>query len=315
MGTTNIAIAIEAMDLIRRGGRYPTEEQKTGQNIADCKRFVEMAVTQAGKRIAYRGSNDMIRNLCVNVKAFDSDCPIGALVFMVRHDGQEPNRYKPGGEGYKLNFANCNAHHVGIYLGKGWIAESAQSIGHWEVTKQEKRKFSHYGLIPDVEYLADEKDCVGKEVADYFSKRAYTERETHIKESRNAYAFVSNNGKFVNLRKSADLGSEILAQMQDGEPLQVLANKANRWSKVIYNGIVGYMRTSMYKYGAPENSVLALDNAAAEDDVASNADWGEFDDKTNISPNAYDTEQLLQEIQELKERVSVLENMLGMGVG
>ena len=85
----------------------------------DCQAFVEHCMKLAGKRIQYRGSNDMIREFAINVRPVDDEIKPGCLVFMVRHDGKEPIRYGRGGAGYRLQFEGWNAHHIGIYVGNG----------------------------------------------------------------------------------------------------------------------------------------------------------------------------------------------------
>ena len=140
---TGKELALSAQALVGVGGTYQQ---------ADCQGFVERAFRRIGIRCDYRGSNDMIRNLAYNVQQIDNNIPIGALVFWVRRNGKEPERYKIGGAGYMPQFNGWNASHVGIYVGNGKVAESGISIGHWAITDIKQRKATHYGLAKGINY-------------------------------------------------------------------------------------------------------------------------------------------------------------------
>lgn len=140
---TNIELANKAKELVARGGTYQE---------ADCQAFVEKCFREIGVKCNYLGSNDMIRNLAINIKAIDNDIQIGDLVFWVRHNGREPARYKKGGKMYRSDFDGWNASHIGIYLGDGKVAESGMSIGHWAITNMKARKATHYGKAKTIQY-------------------------------------------------------------------------------------------------------------------------------------------------------------------
>ena len=85
----------------------------------DCQAFVEKVLAAAGvrdengKRYNWLGSNDMWRHAVYN-RLTVAECmaqygsiPIGAWLFTIKHDGNEPARYTDG----------VNAAHVGIYVG------------------------------------------------------------------------------------------------------------------------------------------------------------------------------------------------------
>lgn len=88
---------------------------------ADCQKFVEMVLIDCGvkkpdgKPYDWKGSNSMWRNALAWKGTIDEcivkygDIPLGAWVFIVKHDGGEVERGYHDNEG--------NAKHVGIYVG------------------------------------------------------------------------------------------------------------------------------------------------------------------------------------------------------
>lgn len=111
----------------------------------DCQGFVERVLLALGVVCNYRGSNDMFRNLCYETMT-KADCikrygkiPNGALLFVVKHDGKEPSRYKDG----------FNASHVGICTNKGRGAAESSIGGVKQCTLT---KWTHVGLCAFIDY-------------------------------------------------------------------------------------------------------------------------------------------------------------------
>ena len=111
----------------------------------DCQGFVERVLLALGVKCNYLGSNDMFRNMC-SVTMEKSECirrygkiPDGALLFVVKHDGKEPKRYKDG----------FNASHVGICTNKGYGAAES-SVGG--VKQCRLTKWTHVGLCKYITY-------------------------------------------------------------------------------------------------------------------------------------------------------------------
>lgn len=204
---TGKELALSAQALVGIGGTYQQ---------ADCQGFVERAFHRIGMRCNYRGSNDMIRNLAYNVQQIDNNIPIGALVFWVRRNGKEPERYKVGGSAYRQEFDGWNASHVGIYIGDGKVAESGLSIGHWVITDIKQRKATHYGLAKGINY------------ANFDNK---TDSSINIpKQANNAkkdinidteYAIVATATGTLNIRKLPDINSAILTRLRKWQLIKI----------------------------------------------------------------------------------------------
>jgi hypothetical protein len=121
----------------------------------DCQGLVEWTLRELGMEADYRGTNDMWRNL-VSVKGSIEDgvkrfgaIPVGALIFIVDHDGGEPALYQGDGAG--------NAWHVYVKIADRMLVHA--SAGNLMVTT---RTFDDqiipnggpnaYGLINGVDY-------------------------------------------------------------------------------------------------------------------------------------------------------------------
>lgn len=110
------------------GAEYSLQAQSTkydglSYEKADCQKFVELVLIDCGvkkpdgKPYDWKGSNSMWRN-ALSWKGTVQECiekfngiPLGAWVFIVKHDGGEVERGYHDNEG--------NAKHVGIYVGSG----------------------------------------------------------------------------------------------------------------------------------------------------------------------------------------------------
>lgn len=111
----------------------------------DCQAFVEYCLRQYARIIKdWRGSNDMWRN-AVHDKSdnFDS-IDVGEWVFTIKHDGNEPKRYKDG----------VNASHVGIYIGNGEVMHS--TTGGVQMDKISNRKrWTHHAKANCLYYASE----------------------------------------------------------------------------------------------------------------------------------------------------------------
>ena len=114
----------------------------------DCQALVEAVLKEAGLQIVnYRGSNHMWRELVYARFADIKSSPPGSLAFIVKTDGGEKKR------GYNDDMGNAS--HVAIvldYEADGYVLES--TTGGVQISK--KARFTHYGLIKNVDYANDE---------------------------------------------------------------------------------------------------------------------------------------------------------------
>lgn len=127
-------------------------------SVHDCQSFVELVLKDAGVRkpdgtpYNWRGSNSMFRNH-LSWRGTIGECknrfgkiPVGALVFIVKHDGGEVERGYHDGLG--------NASHVGIYIeaSPNPVIDSQPTGG---VQLRKLNQFTHVGLLDMISYDVD----------------------------------------------------------------------------------------------------------------------------------------------------------------
>ena len=121
----------------------------------DCQAFVENTVKRAGGTIPdYRGSNEMFRQACTEVVPLKgSSLEPGMVLFIVKQDGGEPDRYKADRLG--------NASHIGFYTGGRYeVVHSSASKGSVQLSTL-KNGWTHAGRLRSVDYSG------GDEVFEY----------------------------------------------------------------------------------------------------------------------------------------------------
>jgi SH3 domain protein len=207
-----------AQNAISKIGKIAYDEQ-------DCQRFVENCVRDCGGKMSYAGSNDMFRNACVP-KPLEGLPPLGALLFILKKDGGEPEKYKADNKG--------NASHVGLYCGVPEAVHSSQSKGG-VVSGALKGGWTHYGLAKEIAYEG------GEEVEPY---------ETEV--------IVSS----VNLRKAPSKQAELIGRIERGEKLIVLSPQGE-WAQVDYKGQTGYLMLEFVGTRSPQKVTVELDYAVA----------------------------------------------------
>ncbi|MBN1778460.1 MAG: peptidoglycan-binding protein [Clostridiales bacterium] len=123
----------------------------------DCQGLVEWTLRELGMEVDYRGTNDMWRNLLSQKGSIEDgvarfgEIPLGALIFIVDHDGGEPDRYQDD-EG--------NAWHVYVKISDDMLVHASAS--NLMVTTRlfadvtiENGGPNAYGLIHGVDYGVD----------------------------------------------------------------------------------------------------------------------------------------------------------------
>lgn len=287
----NTGLCLAALDLIKKGGTYAEK---------DCQGFVEAALQMCGvDRKDYTGSNAMLRQMVHGVKALDGNMQSGDIVFWVRFDNKEHEKYKAGGHRYVAEFEGWNATHVGIYLGNGYIAESASSIGHWAITELKKRKPTHYAKHTSLVYMDDSEALIPPAIeAVKREDSADNEKETLQAKVNIAYVKYKETN-YQNLRAAADPKSPILAAMPTGSEVELLGKAdAYGWVKVRYMGLEGYMSGRAYVRDLPAGVQTAEPVLDSE-----------------LAQIKQENEELRKEIEDLKFRLMEIENHLEMGVG
>lgn len=204
----------------------------------DCQAFVEKCLADCGLKMDLAGSNAWYREVNKNgVILTPEECvrqlgcvPRGAFLFILEHDGKEPEKYKPDGLG--------NASHIGLCTiprGEGAINSSA-SRGCVAESKFKQKTinggWNRVGLWNRVAY--DYGGGITPEPEPAPEPEPQPERT----------AIVGNvpegNRQDVNLRKTPSPNGKLIERVKCGERVEVLADDGE-WAKVRWNGYTGYM--------------------------------------------------------------------------
>lgn len=202
----------------------------------DCQAFVEKCLADCGWRIDLPGSNAWYRK-CVKegwagspeacAREFGS-VPAGAFLFILEHDGREPEKYKKDGLG--------NASHIGIVTGqgegaihssssRGCVAESkfrGKTIpnGGWNTVGLLPENISYSGVSPE--------PGPGPEPGP-----EPPEEEMYV---------YAENGKPVNLRTKPSTYAALVERVPCGEKVECIA-QLDGWTNVRWGRYRGYMMT------------------------------------------------------------------------
>ena len=150
--------------IFKTTGKDIAEQAITGGYVGipysklDCQGFVEQVLKDLGVRkpdgtpYNWRGSNSMFRNH-IHWRGTITQCmetfgeiPVGAFVFLVKHDGGEVEK------GYHDELGNAS--HVGLYLGTTPKA-CMDSQGNRGVDYCKLSVFTHVGLMDMVDYYSE----------------------------------------------------------------------------------------------------------------------------------------------------------------
>ena len=228
---------ISGLMLAQKGVELANRYPKILYSELDCQGFMEEIFSQCGKKISYRGSNDMYRNACIWVGTLDEakrqGClQPGAALFILEQNGGEPDRYKADGKG--------NASHVGMYVGEGALVDvdkngverscnvvhSSSSMGRVAGSTL-KNGWTHVGLWLDVDF-----DVTNIEESEAESMAATTQGK-----------IITENLKPVNFRTKTNSKSALIPRMPEipyGAIVEIHSYTGD-WAKVSYQGYTGYV--------------------------------------------------------------------------
>ena len=180
----------------------------------DCQGFVEETIRRAGGAVKdWRGSNDMFRNACSRIEPLKSKAGKamlvpGAVLFILKKDGGEPDRYKADGLG--------NANHIGWYTGGRYeVVHSSASRGQVAPSTL-KNAWTHVGWMNEVdysEYTAPGGQNTGNEVFIMLYEAQVT-------------------GGALNVREQPSQNSRWLYQMENGTTVRVLEETSPDWARI-----------------------------------------------------------------------------------
>lgn len=199
----------------------------------DCQAFVERCLRDCGMNKDLAGSNAWFREVmnhgailtpeeCVNELG---TVPKGAFLFILKHDGGEPEKYKPDGLG--------NASHIGIVTeprGKGAIHSSssrgcvAESEFHNKTIPN--GGWNRVGLWDQVNYDYGGGTEPGPE------PEPGPDPETAV--------VGAENGRPVNLRTQPSKSAALVDRVPCGEIVEVL-ERGDGWSRISWKRKTGWM--------------------------------------------------------------------------
>ena len=270
---------IDALTFSRAGGKY------LGRSYSemDCQAFVERCMADCGYRKNLAGSNAWYRAMdwtgtpeeCV--REFGS-VPEGALLFILKQDGKEPEKYKSDHIG--------NASHIGIKTGRGEGAiHSSSSRGCVCESKFKDKTISggwnRVGLLKVFDY--------GKTVNWIFEHSGGQGSDGGDGTMEERFGFVwAENQKPVNLRKAASKDAALADRIEVGESVQIIG-ESGEWFRVKVNGQTGWMmKEFVMEEGMPETPATE-------------------------APGDGNTELLMEIYQELGRIRERIENAIGRG--
>lgn len=211
-----------AYDLSFAGDKY----LGTPYSEMDCQAFVEACLRDVGIYMDLPGSNAWYREMTwtgspEECKAKFGEIPRGAFLFILKHDGGEPDKYKPDGRG--------NASHIGIYTGRGKGAINS-SYSRGCVCESEFHGVSISG---------------GWNRVGLWDRLSYGEPVDTILEGGSFMKAIvtADQGGSVNLRAKPSLSAKVLVQVKLGEIVDVISEDGE-WDEVMYNGTTGYMMST-----------------------------------------------------------------------
>lgn len=155
------------------------------------------------------------------------------------------------------NWANIRANSV-----DGWVkTKYLETYTQQNMTLEFSRDDTSYRIGHTLQEYADGAQTPAEEFAAYYASEQFS---SSAHESV-TYATVSTGNEDVNLnlRASADSGSDILAEVPNGTCLRVLAQE-NGWTKVGYNDQIGYLIDDYLSFH--EGSAEDVESTALEDE-------------------------------------------------
>lgn len=221
----------------------------TPYSTMDCQAFVECCLYDCGLVKDLAGSNAWYREVMNHgwvgspeecVKMFGS-VPVGAFLFILEHDGKEPDKYKPDGIG--------NASHIGIVTGTGEGAiHSSASRGCVAESKFKNKSISggwnRVGLYCDFVIYA--------EIDDEPTPSPSPDPEPEPAPTASKYAWAAN-GKVIHLRKQKAVSSALVDDVPSGSTVQAGEDDGG-WSRVTFKGKTGWMMSKFLYDEIPDKT-------------------------------------------------------------
>lgn len=212
----------------------------------DCQAFVEKCLSEIGIRENLPGSNAWFRHMTwtgtpEECKRSFGKIPPGAFLFILEHDGNEPEKYKPDGIG--------NASHIGIFTGMTG-AEMVQIAKDAGIENAAKFNFGNGAIHSSYTHKAV---CTstfkGNSIRDGWNMIGLWDRLSYdidipgeeVK-PLTATVYVPDGGT-VFLRGKPSTKVPFICRVPSRAKVQMVGEDQNGWTAVNYDGRKGYMMT------------------------------------------------------------------------
>ena len=222
----------------------------------DCQAFVEASLKEIGISENLPGSNVWYRHMTwtgtpEECKASFGKIPPGAFLFILEHDGGEPEKYKPDGIG--------NASHIGIYTGMTGAEMCDIAIGDG-IGDADRYNFGNGAIHSSKSRgFVCTSTFSGKTIKGGWNRVGLWDKLSYDidipgepEEGVTPVTATVNgpNGETVFLRTKPSSQASWICRVPTGAEVETGENK-NGWTAVSYYGQKGYM---MSKYLAPAGS-------------------------------------------------------------
>ena len=248
----------------------------------DCQKYVEKVLADCGINKNLAGSNAWYRFVMQNgwvgtpeeCKKTFGEIPIGAFLFILKQDGNEPEQYKPDGIG--------NASHIGIYTGMtgAKMVELARQMGN---PNGAKYNFGNGAMNSSNSrgYVCTSKFS-GKSISGGWNRVGLWDK---INYGGQVNQLLNGGGSSVepyqakvvdgrlSLREQPNTNADRLCWIPDGTVVTV-TDEAMDWAKTSYNGYTGWvMRKYLQPVGADSGETVAVGKKQLEAIYDQIGDW------------------------------------------
>lgn len=227
-------------------------------SVMDCQKFIEKCLEDIGLQKDLAGSNTWYRYIMENgwvgspveCKALFGTIPEGAFLFILEHNGKEPEKYRRDGIG--------NASHIGIYTAMTGdemvslaVAEGDTEAGKYNFGDGAIHSSSSRGAVATSKF-AGKTISGGWNRVGLWNAISYGEpidRPSPEPGGETMVATVySDNGKPVNFRKKPSTSAALVDQIPVGEQVEV-TEKGSDWCSCKWKGKAGYIMTQFLIFG------------------------------------------------------------------
>ena len=202
----------------------------TPYSMMDCQAFVEACLRDIGIDKNLPGSNAWYRTMTwvgspEECRRYFGKIPVGAFLFILKHDDREPEKYKSDGIG--------NASHIGIYTATGKGAWNSSSVREMVCESAFSGKsinggWNRVGLWDRLSYDID-----------------FDGSEETVMQKATVHASA---GATVNMRTKPKMDAPLVERVPVGSQVEIESESSN-WAYIHYGSKVGYMMTDFLLVG------------------------------------------------------------------